>query len=243
MTRAGGAAAKVRASVAQVADQPDMTPDEKAFGESRWVPAGAVLAFMALNVGVRVWLGQYGTFRTPWLMPTLEGLLLLTLVTSNPTSPAEHRRLRRLALCLVVILVVAALFATGFLVSDLVRGTGVSNDAGQLLAAGGLVWLGNNLAFALLYWLVDSGGPTARRRALAPVDFAFTQHLNPELGQTGWQPVFLDYVHLAFTNATAFSPTDVMPLSHRAKYSMLLQASVALALLGLVVARAVNAFT
>ena len=59
----------------------------------------------------------------------------------------------------------------------------------------------------------------------------------------GWRPVFLDYLHLGFTNATAFSPTDVMPLTHRAKYTMLVQSTVALALFGLIVARAVNAFT
>ena len=76
-----------------------------------------------------------------------------------------------------------------------------------------------------------------------PVDFAFTQHMSPELAPPGWRPVFLDYLHLGFTNATAFSPTDVMPLTHRAKYTMLVQATVALALFGLIVARAVNAFT
>jgi hypothetical protein len=75
------------------------------------------------------------------------------------------------------------------------------------------------------------------------VDFAFTQQLSPELAPAGWRPVFLDYLHLGFTNATAFSPTDVMPLTLRAKYAMLVQATVALALFGLIVARAVNAFT
>ena|SRR5215211_5076879 len=74
-------------------------------------------------------------------------------------------------------------------------------------------------------------------------NFAFTQHINREVAPPGWRPVFLDYVHLAFTNATAFSPTDVMPLTHRAKYAMLVQSTVALALFGLVFARAVNAFT
>jgi hypothetical protein len=112
-----------------------------------------------------------------------------------------------------------------------------------LLASGALVWLGNNLAFALLYWLMDSGGPTARSRGAPPVDFAFTQHMSPELAPPGWRPVFLHYLHLGFTNATAFSPTDVMPLTHRAKYAMLVRSSVALALFGLIVARAVNAFT
>ena len=106
-----------------------------------------------------------------------------------------------------------------------------------------MVWLGNNLSFALLYWLMDSGGPIARVRDPMPVDFAFTQQMSPELAPAGWRPVFLDYLHLGFTNATAFSPTDVMPLTHRAKYTMLVHSTVALALFGLIVARAVNAFT
>jgi hypothetical protein len=67
--------------------------------------------------------------------------------------------------------------------------------------------------------------------------------MSPELAPPHWRPVFLDYLHLGFTNATAFSPTDVMPLTLRAKYTMLVQSSVALALFGLIVARAVNAFT
>jgi hypothetical protein len=90
---------------------------------------------------------------------------------------------------------------------------------------------------------MDSGGPIARTRNPDPVDFAFVQHMSPELAPPGWRPVFLDYLHLGFTNATAFSPTDVMPLTLRAKYSMIVQATTALALFGLIVARAVNAFT
>jgi hypothetical protein len=86
------------------------------------------------------------------------------------------------------------------------------------------------------------GGPIARLHRTVPVDFAFPQHLSPELAPAGWRPVFLDYLHLGFTNATAFSPTDVMPLTHLAKFTMLVQSTVALALFGLVVARAVNAF-
>jgi hypothetical protein len=97
----------------------------------------------------------------------------------------------------------------------------VTNSATELLASGALIWLGNNLSFALLYWLIDSGGPIARLRQTAQVDFAFTQHMSPELAPPSWRPVFLDYLHLGFTNATAFSPTDVMPLTHRAKYTML----------------------
>ena len=212
-------------------------------GESRWPPIAAVLVFMALNIGVRVWLPREGVAHVPWLVPALEAALLVVLLTSNPTGADERRRLRRLSLLLVVILVAAALWQTAALIHDLVAGVGVANDPSELLASGAVVWLGNILAFSMLYWLIDGGGPIARSRHSGPVDFAFTQHMSPELAPPGWRPVFLDYLHLGFTNATAFSPTDVMPLSLRAKYTMVVQSTVALVLFGLVVARAVNAFT
>lgn len=212
-------------------------------GESRWPPVIAVLVFMTLNVVMRIWLPRDGVAHTPWIMPTVEAVLLAVLLTSNPGNALERQRLRRVSLALVGLLVAAALWGTVLLVGDLIKGTGVSDAPGELLASGAEVWLGNNIAFALLYWLVDGGGPSARNRRRAPVDFAFTQHMSPELVAPGWKPVFLDYMHLGFTNATAFSPTDVMPLTHRAKFAMLLQSTVALALFGLVVARAVNAFT
>jgi hypothetical protein len=211
--------------------------------ESRWPPIAALVAFMAINIALRLWLPGEAAVRVPWLLPGIEAVLLVVLVTSNPSGAVERRRLRRVAIVLVAALVLAALWSTVFLVSDLIRGKGVSKSASELLASGAVVWLGNNLAFGMLYWLMDGGGPLARTRLSTPVDFAFTQHLSPELAPHGWRPVFLDYMHLGFTNATAFSPTDVMPLSHRAKYAMLVQASLALALFGLVVARAVNAFT
>jgi hypothetical protein len=212
-------------------------------GESRWPPLVTIVAFMAMNIALRLWLPSEGAIRLPWLLPGVEAALLVVLLTSNPSGLVERRRMRRVALALVGLLVAAALWATAFLVRDLIKGTAVSNSASELLASGAVVWLGNNLAFALLFWLMDGGGAAARSRRSRPVDFAFTQHTSPDLAPPGWRPVFLDYLHLGFTNATAFSPTDVMPLTHRAKYAMLTQASVALALLGLVIARAVNAFT
>jgi len=212
-------------------------------GEARWPPIAAVVIVMALNIALRLWLPREAAIRVEWLVPSIEAALLITLVTSDPSGPVERRRMRRIALILVGLLVLAALWATALLVDDLIRGTKVSNSPSELLASGAVVWLGNNLAFALLYWLFDGGGPTARSRRRTPVDFAFTQQMSPEIAPAGWRPVFLDYLHLGFTNATAFSPTDVMPLTLRAKYAMLLQSTVALAVFGLVVARAVNAFT
>jgi uncharacterized membrane protein len=224
---------------------PEDPPESQiGIGESRWPPVAALVAFMALNIGVRIWLPSDSLVRVPWLLPAIEAVLLVALLAADPASLARRARwLRRVAVTLVVILVAAALWATVLLVYDLIKGLGVTNSPGQLLASGALVWLGNNLSFALLYWMIDSGGPTARSRQPSPVDFAFTQHMSPELAPPGWRPVFLDYLHLGFTNATAFSPTDVMPLTHRAKYTMLVQSCVALALFGLIVARAVNAFT
>ena len=213
-------------------------------GESRWPPAAALVLYMALNIAARLWLPGASAVRVPWLVPAVEAALLVLLVFGNPAQSGKRRhRVRAAAIAVVVLLVAGALWATGLLIYDLIKGSGLTSSPSQLLASGGLVWLGNNLAFALLYWLMDSGGPISRLRDSTPVDFAFTQQLSPELAPDGWRPVFLDYLHLGFTNATAFSPTDVMPLTLRAKYTMLVQSTVALALFGLIVARAVNAFT
>ena len=218
-------------------------PPEPVFGESRWPPTLALLVFLALNIGVRLWLPHESALRLPWLLPAVEGFLLVALLASDRGRLARQRRWwRPLCLAFVLVLVVAALWATALLVRDLISGTGVSHHPAQLLASGALVWVGNNLAFGLLYWLMDGGGPITRSRRSDPIDFAFTQQLSPEIAPPGWRPVFLDYLHLGFTNATAFSPTDVMPLTLRAKYTMIVQSTVALALFGLIVARAVNSF-
>jgi uncharacterized membrane protein len=217
---------------------------QEPIGEPRWPPIAALVAYIALNVAIRAWLPGQSPVRVLWLIPAIEAALLLALLAGDPARLARRTPwMHRIALTLVLVLVAAALWATVLLVYDLIKGHGVSQSATELLASGALIWLGNNLAFGMLYWLIDGGGPIARSRDPAPVDFAFTQQLSPELAPPGWRPVFLDYLHLGFTNATAFSPTDVMPLTHRAKYVMLVQSTVALALFGLVVARAVNAFT
>jgi hypothetical protein len=216
---------------------------EPAIGEPRWPPAIALLGFLLLNIAARIWLPGGSPVRVPWLIPSVEAVLLVALIASDYTSVASRHWLRPVCLVLVLLLVGAALWATILLIHDLIKGSALTNSPSKLLASGALTWLGNNIAFGFLYWLMDSGGPVARARGGGPIDFAFPQHMSPELAPTGWRPVFLDYLHLGFTNATAFSPTDVMPLTHRAKYAMIVQSTVALALFGLVAARAVNAFT
>jgi hypothetical protein len=227
-----------------VATASPVSLDESLIGESRWPPALALVIFLGLNVASRIWLPGGSTIRVPWLVPGVEAVLLALLVFGQPGRVRVGKpRLHRIVVALVLLLVGAALWSTVLLVYDLIKGAAVTQSPGELLASGALVWLGNNIAFSLLYWLIDGGGPRARAQHPDPIDFAFTQHMSPELAPPGWRPVFLDYLHLGFTNATAFSPTDVMPLTHKAKYAMLVQSTVALAVVGLVVARAVNAFT
>jgi hypothetical protein len=143
----------------------------------------------------------------------------------------------------VSVLVLASMWATVLLIDDLIHGGPETNSAGDLLEAGSVVWVSNNIAFALLYWELDGGGAAARAHHLpAHADLAFPQQLNPQVAPPNWRPRFIDYLYLGFTNATAFSPTDVMPLVPWAKITMAVQAVVSIGILGLVIARAVNVF-
>jgi uncharacterized membrane protein len=175
----------------------------------------------------------------------LEGVLLLTLIVGDPGAITRRsRELRVVGIALVLVLGVSAMVATGLLIDSLITGGPETDSASDLLQAGAVVWASNNIAFALLYWELDGGGAAARAHGLPhPSGFAFPQQLNPSLGASGWRPRFVDYLYLGFTNATAFSPTDAMPLAPWAKIAMLVQSLISLALLGLVVARAVNVFT
>jgi hypothetical protein len=213
--------------------------------ESRWPPALAVLVFVTLNVGLRLWLPSENVLALPWLAPTIELVLVVVLVASDPLATDRRDRwLRHVSISLVLLLVGASLWATVVLIDHLINGSPQTNSAGYLLASGALVLIGNNIAFALFYWQFDSGGPLARReRATTHPELAFPQQINPDLAAPGWRPIFVDYLYLGFTNSTAFSPTDVMPLVPWAKSAMAVQATVSLVVIGLVVARAVNVLT
>jgi hypothetical protein len=180
-----------------------------------------------------------------WLIPGIEiGLLVLLLLADPARITGRRRWLRRLAIVLVSLLASAALAATVRLIVDLIQGGSVTDSASDLLASGAVIWLGNVLVFSLFYWLLDSGGPLARYRAEHEYpDFAFTQQLSPELAPPGWRAQYVDYLILALTTSTAFSPTDVMPVAHWAKLTMALQSLISLTVVGLVIARAVNVFS
>jgi hypothetical protein len=179
-----------------------------------------------------------------WLVPSLEIGLLVVLIAANPAHVVGRARwLRPLSITLIGLLTVVAVTFDGILIVDLVKGNKVTESADSLLASGALVWLGNALVFGLLYWALDSGGPLARYRRERPhPDFAFSQQLNPELAPAGWRPRYVDYLILGLTTSTAFSPTDVMPMTAWAKLSMALQSLISLTVIGLVIARAVNVF-
>jgi uncharacterized membrane protein len=216
------------------------TPDDVR-GERRLPVTLTVLVAMALPflLPERLNLGP------TWLIPLLAGLLLIALAIGDPGRiDRRSAGLRALRIGLVALLIAQAAWSTSHLVIDLVKGGPETNDATVLLVTGAVIWVGNNIAFALLYWELDCGGPAARAHGMPKYpDLAFPGELNPQVVPPDWRPVFVDYLYLSLTNALAFSPTDVMPLKHWAKLSMALQSIVSVALLGLIIARAVNVLT
>jgi uncharacterized membrane protein len=207
-------------------------------GEARWQVSVAVAAAVALQFPLP---GRLVLLHPAWLLPALEGLLLLALVMANPRRiNRESRALRLLGLTLAAILSLANAWSVARLIIGLVNGT-EGNTAGPLLVTGGAIWLTNVIVFGLWYWEFDRGGPVARANAdrMYP-DFQFAQMATPQLAPPDWEPAFADYLYLSFTNAAAFSPTDVLPLSRWSKMAMTVQATVSILTVALVVARAVN---
>ena len=207
--------------------------------ESHWAPAAAVVVAMLLHVGLPGAL----VIGPGWVVPVLEAALLIPLVLTRPHRSVDQSvRRRRLALTLTALLTVANGVALVLLVHDLVR-TGPSAVGGRSLVLAALsIWLTNVVAFALWYWELDAGGPAARSGQLPrrDADFLFPQGATPEAAAPGWRPLFVDYLYVSFTNSTAFSPTDTMPLSRIAKALMMVQSAAALLVVVLVAGRAVN---
>jgi hypothetical protein len=205
-------------------------------GEHRWPAALAV----AVAIGLQLMLPNPVVPQARYVLPVIELVVLVGLVAVNPFRiDRESAALRVASLGLTGLVVLANAWSVVLLVTKLV--TGRPDAPTQLLTGGGEIWLINVLAFALVYWELDRGGPAARTNAAQDFpDFLFVQMQNPDFAPRNWQPAFVDYFYLSFTNATAFSPTDVMPLSRWAKMTMLVQAAVALVVVVLVVARAIN---
>jgi len=220
----------------------DQAADDAAVvGEARWPMAGAVLAAIALTL----LLPDDNTLGPSWLLPVIEISLLVAVIVGDPGKiNRRSQRLRAFSIGLVGLLALGTLWSTLRLLDTLVNGGPEADSASELLTTGSVVFASNIIAFALLYWELDGGGAAARAHHLPThPDFAFPQQLNPDIAKPDWRPRFVDYLYLGVTNATAFSPTDAMPLAPWAKIAMGTQSLISLAILGLVVARAVNVFT
>ena len=204
--------------------------------EPRW-PAAIALV---LAIVLYLLLPQSLIVGPKWVVPVIEGVLLLVLIVANPDrSDPDSRMLRTLSIALIAVLSIAIITALGLLVRDLLDERDIEGK--RLIYAAVALWWTSVIVYALWYWELDGGGP-ARRHDLPERrrDFLFPQQATPEVFSDPWMPSFLDYLYVSFTNSTAFSPTDSMPLSARAKSLMMLQSASALVTIALVAARAVN---
>ena len=209
-------------------------------GEIRWPVTITVAAAIALQVAVPDRL----VLVTPtWILPAVMGALLLALVAANPHRiNRQSVILRMLSLFLTALLTLANIWSVARLAVDITGGK-LGGSPGQLLITGAAIWLTNVVVFGLWYWEFDRGGPVARAlntKNRYP-DFQFPQMVSPpEMVPPEWEPAFVDYLYLGFTNASAFSPTDVLPMSRWAKVAMTVQSIISIVTVALVVSRAVN---
>ena len=206
-------------------------------GEHRLPVTVAILGMVGLQAAVPDRLAPLDR----WWLPAIEVAILVALVAANPGRiSSASRRLRLLGLTLIALASAANGWSVIRLVVGLVDGT-EGGAAGPLLATGANIWLTNIVIFGLWYWELDRGGPVSRAHARDnEPDFLFPEMTAPQLAAPDWEPTFVDYLYVAFTNATAFSPTDTLPFSRWSKLTMMLQATISLVTAALVIARAVN---
>jgi hypothetical protein len=216
--------------------------------ESRWEAAPAIALVIAFQVSLAIVSEMHGWTLSglpwwAWLVAAVpEAILLFPLAVERHRRRLEqmgHRRTATLAL-----LALMSLVNFGLLIALLVSLiSGHEDSGGQLLLKAGAIWTANLISFGLWYWDLDRGGPMRRIQPdPPPPDFRFPQMEDPRLAAPGWYPRLVDYIYLSFTNAMAFSPTDTMPLTPRAKLLMLGESSMSALTVLLVAARAVNIF-
>ena len=169
-----------------------------------------------------------------------EAVLAIVLLALSPKRINKHHMPTRiLGLSLTTIMTFSNTASAGLLIGFLINGN--PKDPNHLLLSGASIWLTNIIIFSLWFWDLDRGGPGARAEAMNQhPDFMFPQMSDPGYAPEHWHPNFFDYLYTSFTNASAFSPTDVMPLTRWAKMLMMVQSLTSLLTVGLVVARAVN---
>ncbi len=204
--------------------------------EARWPAALAIIIAIVL----------YATLPDPlelgprWVFPAVEGAILLPLMVTRPHRRAgESGRSRMAAITLIGLANVANVASLGQLIHLLISGT---HFTGRTLFFSAIeIYLTNVIIFGLWFWELDGGGPSARLGRTSPYrDFLFPQMNAPKLTPPDWRPSFLDYLYVSLTNATAFSPTDTLPLTRMAKLLMGIQCIASLLTVALVAGRAVN---
>jgi hypothetical protein len=184
-------------------------------GDPYWPAQLAV----ATAIGLNFVLSERVTVGPTWLLPSVEGVLLVALVVIAPARATAHSRgTRRFALAVIGLVSLANTVSLGLLIHFLINGGQAGGH--KLILSGAVLWATNVLLFAVWYWEMDRGGPVARFLDPHPIrDFQFPQMENPQLAPADWRPGFVDYLYTSLTNATAFSPTDTMPLTQTAKSS------------------------
>jgi hypothetical protein len=206
--------------------------------EPRWPPALAVLVLLVL---LSVLPGRIQVFPT-WFRFVCAAVVLLPMAAVQLSGAHLRWRLVERWIILLFFLVAGAGALSGLtiLIRSVVRGSADLSGL-QLFTSSIAVWVTNVLVFSLLYWEIDRGSPEARanREGVRP-DWLFPQAGALEDSPPGWRPTFVDYLFLGFSTATAFSPTDALPLTSRAKLLMMLESSISLATIVVVAARAIN---
>jgi uncharacterized membrane protein len=214
--------------------------------EPRWPVSVAVILAIVFQSLLPASLGLHPR----WVHYVLFGLELALIVILFAANPIRIERastpIRTASIGLIFLITVANAFSAVSLVHEIVTNhlplhISPQGAAIDLFLSGAAIWGTNVIAFGLWYWEFDRGGPVSRLQGEREFpDLLFTQMSEPELTPPGWGPRFVDYLYFSFTNATAFSPTDVLPLARWAKLTMLVQSILSLVLGVLVIARAVN---
>jgi uncharacterized membrane protein len=210
---------------------------ESSASEPRLQASLAVLAVLILQLR----LPDKLTAGPQWLLPGLEALLLVPLTLVNPYRDKRETRLARTASITLLALVNLANVYSLVLLVRLLLDAGSKASGHRLILSAVVVWLTLVVTFGLAFWEFDSGGPARRAEPGKRVpDLMFPQDANPEVAPADWAPRFFDYLYTAFMNASAFSPTDTLPLSRWAKLLFLTESLTSLVTVVLVGARAVN---
>ncbi len=218
--------------------------EARAQGRREAAPAAFLALFVPVALAAVSWARGWELLGLPWWIWLVLGMpaLLLTIDLSLTFRGTGLVRSREGAVALLGLLVLGNFLALAILIGGLVTATTKDLGGGELLLTGFAIWATDAIAFALLFWELDAGGPVARMQARSrdTPDFQFAQDENPQLAPKDWSPQVWDYAYLALTNAIAFSPTDVLPLSLRAKATMGVESAISAVIVLLVAARAVN---